>query len=71
MQDPQKFRLIDYFALQSRLIDDSFWHRLACNLTYLFVVGLLRLVGRCSSIPLLPYRGAVAKIWNRLMPADR
>jgi len=71
VQDPQKFRLIDYFALQSRLIDESFWHRWACNLTYLFVVGLLRLVGRCSSIPLLPYRGAVAKIWNRLMPADR
>ncbi len=70
--DPQKFMAVDYFALQSKVIDDSFWHRWACNIAYLAVLGILRPIGKCSSIFLLPpeYK-KIACVFNRFMPADR
>lgn len=72
VEDPQKFYDIDYFAIQSKIVDSLFWHRWACNLTYLAIIGLLYPLGKCSSIFLLPHGyGTLARIINSLMPADR
>lgn len=74
--DPQRFYNIDYCAVGSPVTHPKRWQRWASNLAYLCMIGFLRPFGRCCSIPLLPQGekgiyGAVAKIFNRIMPCDR
>lgn len=75
-QKPDRLLNLDYAMLASRETHPDDRQRRLVNLTYLTVIGLLTPFGRNTTFPIIPFQGGrfrrwVAKVINRLMPADR